>query len=399
MANNLSAFAPEYRSQRTQLLLKKNLVAMEIANMEERSTLVNWTKVHRPTYSDVYVNNYTKGTAVTAQDVTASDEYLTVDQTKEVTVYIDEVDVVQSKYDVANKYIDRNTYALKKDIDGAFLSEVANMTYTVDDGDFWGTAGNALPVSVSNVFKLFTTVEAKMNENDIEDTKPRFAVVTPRLKALIQQTNLANGFTQADAALAGVLKGRGYLGTRGNFNLFVSNNVKHTYKFTTSAILVAGETITIAGVVFTAAADNSAAAAGEFSIQNNEDNCMATLVTAINGTGTPWADTYIALSAANRAKLKNAGISASYAAHVLTITSQGYVSMSETSTVWAFSTPVASCWFAQYGVTDLVIQSDVKVQANKEPLKTGYNYLCRTLYGKKTFAEWANRGIKVDIQS
>lgn len=144
-----------------------------------------------------------------------------------------------------------------------------------------------MATSVSNVFKLFTTVEAKMNENDIEDTKPRFAVVTPRLKALIQQTNLANGFTQADAALAGVLKGRGYLGTRGNFNLFVSNNVKHTYKFTTSAILVAGETITIAGVVFTAAADGAAANAGEFSIQASEDNCMATLVTAINGSGTP----------------------------------------------------------------------------------------------------------------
>jgi len=61
---------------------------------------------------------------------------LTVDQTKEATVYIDEVDVVQNKYDTANIYIDRITYALKKDIDGAFLSEVANMTYTVDDGDF-----------------------------------------------------------------------------------------------------------------------------------------------------------------------------------------------------------------------------------------------------------------------
>jgi hypothetical protein len=126
---------------------------------------------------------------------------------------------------------------------------------------------------------------------------------------------------------------------------------------------------------------------------------MANLVLAINGTWTPWVDTYIEVSDANRAKLKNAWISASYASHVLTITTQWYVTVAETSTVWAWGTPVASCWFGQYWCTDLVIQSDVKVQQNKEPLMTGYNYLCWTLYGKKTFTEWANRGIKVDILS
>jgi hypothetical protein len=88
--------------------------------------------------------------------------------------------------------IDRIGYALKKDIDGAFLAKVSDSTYTVDDGDFGGTAGNPFSPSVSSVFKLFTTVEAKMNTNNIEDTKPWFAVITPNLKALLQQTNLAN---------------------------------------------------------------------------------------------------------------------------------------------------------------------------------------------------------------
>ena len=71
----------EYRSNRIQKLLQKALVSREIANMEERAQLTNGIKVHRPYHSDVQVNTYTKGTAVSIQDITATDEYLTVDQT------------------------------------------------------------------------------------------------------------------------------------------------------------------------------------------------------------------------------------------------------------------------------------------------------------------------------
>ena len=55
-----------------------------------------------------------------------------------------------------------------------------------------GTPGNPVTVSVSNAFALFTTTEAKMNAKDIEDTKPWFFVITPKVKAAIQQTNLVN---------------------------------------------------------------------------------------------------------------------------------------------------------------------------------------------------------------
>lgn len=400
MANSLSAASPEYWSKRLQLLKKQKLICREIANMEERATLTNGIKVHRPYHSDVKVNTYSKGTAVSAQDVTITDEYLTIDQIKEATVYIDKIDEIQNKYDVANKLIDRIGYALNKEIDGNFMSEVANMNYTIDDGDFGGTAGQPFAASVSTVFKLFTTVEAKMNTNNIEDTKPWFAVITPNLKALIQQTNLANGFRQADEALTGTLKGMGYLGTRGNMNIFTSNSVKHTQTFTTSAILVAADTVSVAGVTFTACANGAASGAGGFSISTTEDACMANLVLAINGTGTPGVTTYVALSQANRAILNNAGVSASYTNHVLTITSYGPATIVYTPTGTSYgtvNTAYADCWFGQYGCTDLVLQADVTVQMNKEPLLTGYNYLCYDLYGKKTFAEGAARGVKVRV--
>lgn len=383
MANNLSAFSPEYWSARTQRLLKKKLIAREIASMEEQAILRDWDMVHRPYYSDVVVNNYTKGVDVTVQDVAATDEYLVVNKSKEATVYIDEIDVKQNKYDAANKYIDRMTYALRKDIDGAFLQEVLNAEYTMDDGDMGGTDGNPVTVSAANAFKLFTLTEAKMNANDIEDTKPWFFVITPDVKAAIQQTNLVNGFQQADAALRGTLKGMGYLGTWGNFNIFVSNNVAHSNTVTVSS-LAAADTLTINGVVITFAA--APAAAWECK------PTLAALKGMINGEmATAWD--YVEFDAADRAKLLAVNAKAIDDGTDVTIVTAGHVTYAQSGVT--LSGEVAHCWAWQYGCTDMVIQKDVAVQKNKEPKKTGYNYLCWTLYGIKTFTEGAKRCIKV----
>lgn len=383
MPNNLDAFSPEYWSARTQRLLKKKLIAREIASMEEQATLRDGDMVHRPYYSDVVVNNYTKGVDVTVQDVSATDEYLVVNKSKEATVYIDEIDVKQNKYDAANKYIDRMTYALKKDIDGAFLQEVLNAQYTMSDGDMWGNAGDPVTVSVANVFKLFTLTEAKMNANDIEDTKPWFFVITPDVKANIQQTNLVNGFNQADAALRGTLKGMGYLGQWGNFNIFVSNNVAHSNEVTMSSV-AAADTLTINGVTITFAA--TPAAAGECK------PTLAALKGMINGVMATAGD-YVEFAAADRAKLLAVNAKAIDDGTDVTIVTAGSVSYAQSGVTLGWE--IAHCWAGQYGCSDMVIQKDVAVQKNKEPKKTGYNYLCWTLYGIKTFTEGAKRCIDV----
>ena len=383
MANNLDAFSPEYRSARTQRLLKKKLIAREIASMEEQATLRDGDMVHRPYYSDVVVNNYTKGTDVTVQDVSATDEYLVVNKSKEATVYIDEIDVKQNKYDAANKYIDRMTYALRKDIDGAFLQEVLNAEYTMSDGDLGGTPGNPVTVSVANVFSLFTYTEAKMNANDIEDTKPWFFVITPEVKAAIQQTNLVNWFNQADAALRGTLKGMGYLGTWGNFNIFVSNNVAHSNEVTVSS-LAASDTLTINGVTITFKA--APAAAWECK------PTLAALKGMINGVMATNGD-YVEFAAADRAKLLAVNAKAIDDGTDVTIVTAGHVDYAQSGVT--LGGEIAHCWAGQYGCSDMVIQKDVAVQKNKEPKKTGYNYLCWTLYGIKTFTEGAKRCIDV----
>ena len=113
------------------------------------------------------------------------------------------------------------------------------------------------------------------------------------LKLTFSKLTLVNGFQQADAALRGTLKGMGYLGTWGNFNIFVSNNVAHSNLVTVSS-LAANDTLTINGATITFKA--APAAAGECK------PTAAALIGMINGVmGT--AGDYVEFDAADRAKL------------------------------------------------------------------------------------------------
>lgn len=175
----------------------------------------------------------------------------------------------------------------------------------------------------------------------------------------------------------------GYLGTWGNFNIFVSNNVAHSNKVTMSSV-AAADTLTINGVTITFKA--APAAAGECK------PTLAALKGMLNGVMATAGD-YVEFSAADRAKLIAAGISAIDDGTDVTILSNGTTTYAQSGVT--LGGEVAHCWAGQYGCTDMVIQKDVAVQKNKEPKKTGYNYLCWTLYGIKTFTEGAKRCIDV----
>jgi len=177
MANNLSALSAEYWSKRMQTLLRKALVSKEFTNQEERELLKNGQQVHRPYTSDPYVTDYTKGTDVTIQDITATDESLTVDQSKVVPVYVDGDDVTQNSYDTVNNLIDRSVHMLQRDIDHAALSEVENMTYDIDDGDIGGTSGNAIVLSTSNCTNTFGTTHAELAAGNVENDKSWYLAV------------------------------------------------------------------------------------------------------------------------------------------------------------------------------------------------------------------------------
>jgi len=217
MANSLTAFSPEYWSRRTQTLLRKSSVGLKIANTEERTMLRDGDTVHRPFHSDPYVADYTKGTAVTIQDISTTDESLVVNSSKVVPVYVDDDDAVQNKYDTANKLIDRSVEMLKRDMDFAVLNQVTNATYDVDDGDIGGTAGSPIQLSTSNAQPTFGQVYAELAAGNVEQDRSWDLVVDPFTINTINQAFVANGFNTADMTLK-----NGFVGSWLGFSVFQS---------------------------------------------------------------------------------------------------------------------------------------------------------------------------------
>jgi hypothetical protein len=193
MANSLTAFNPAYWSKRMQIIRIKEPVYRALANFEERANLKNGDTVHRPYRSSLLVQSYTKGTAVTVQDVTATDESLSVGTTKIVPFYVDDLDQLQNKWDTVNSFADDAGRELEAFIDGDFLGEVVNATDTIDDGDIGGTAGNAIVLSSSNVLKVFAAASKKLT-NQMKGGKmgmtDRFAVITPTVLQILTDTSL-----------------------------------------------------------------------------------------------------------------------------------------------------------------------------------------------------------------
>ena len=391
MTNDLTAFTPEYWSRRTQILLRKMLVGRKIASFEERPTLRNGDVVHRPYHNDPYVVDYTKGTDITIQDIDTTDEYLTVNQSKVVPVYVDEVDRIQNKYDTANKLIDRSAHMLGRDIDSAVLAQVTNAVLDIDAGDVGGSAGSPITLSTSNAVNTFSSAYAELASNNVESDKSWFLVVDPKMANIITQTYISSGFQTADLSLR-----NGFLGDWLGFQLYQSNSLKSSASVGIATNPTANDTVSINGVTFKFVASPSAA--GDVDIGANAAGSVDNLVAAING-GTGAGTAYIALSQADRAKLKNNQVVATDNTTSIAVTAAGRMILAETFTdgTDAWGTQTVYSIAGKTGSIDLVVQSEPKLHIKDEPKKLGKNYFSHTLYGVKTFNEGTERICEINI--
>jgi hypothetical protein len=93
MANSLGngLLNAAYWSKVMQEVRYKELVAMAITKVELRSTLKDGDTVHEPYRSTIVGQSYTKGTAFTVQDISATDDTLVVNISRVVPFYLDDV--------------------------------------------------------------------------------------------------------------------------------------------------------------------------------------------------------------------------------------------------------------------------------------------------------------------
>ena len=387
MAQNLDAFIPELWSRRIQYLTKNALVATQICSFEEQPDLKYGDRIHRPYPNDLVVNDYVKYTDTTQQDLIGTDEYLDIDQSKEISFAIDEVDWIQMKYDLENSYVERAAYRLANDIDGKVLSEVGNAVVSLDAGDIGGTAGQAISLSTSNCLNAVMTAGAKLTANGCEMDKTWALVVSPKMASVIAQTVAQDWFSLADLALK-----NGYAGNFAGYKVYSSNNVEHTRTISFSSV-VATDEITVAGVKFTFVA-SIGTTAGNVLKGANDAAALANLAAAINGASGAGT-TYIEVSAADRAKLKN--VRANLDASTGVLTTAGDVLVSTPDTTITVGAEEAHALLCRPGAIDLVMQQNIDVRKNPLPKQKADYYIISCLYGVKTFQEGKERMVKMKI--
>ena len=198
----------------------------EICNVEYTDGYV----FHNPYITDASVASISRGTAYTLQEVTQTDESVTINGGSVLGQFIDRADLAQSGYLKQMELATRQGILLNEAIESAVLGAYASMT---DFGteNLAGSAGsNQITVSATNIDDIIRSVKRTIRTANGESEMNRrgvFIVWRPADFEILEGFMQANGFVTADTALkGGSQQGMDYMGvTHYSSNLLTANHL------------------------------------------------------------------------------------------------------------------------------------------------------------------------------
>lgn len=398
MLNSLTAMSPTYWSKRMGRKLYKTDVFRSLANFEEAATLRDGQKVDRPYRADIVVENYTKGVALTAQDLTATSDQLTVDTIKAALLYVDNVDKIQNKYSAANLWIDEASKRLSNSIDAKFLYQVVNANNTVDDGSIGGTSGNGITVSTGNILAIFGAIALLLDAQNVEEEQ-RFFAISPQFYNTFWQ------FIAGKVTLLGDKTGEnGNIGEYNGMKLFKTNNLTGSATWTPGVDPSDADTITINSVTFTWKTTIGSTAGNIL-----RTGTLATDLTAFaafinaGGVTTDSGVSNVTLSAANQRIVQNWVAVATSTTLEVRAMGASYMTVTTTTSgaVWTAALQLQNLLAGRRGAIDAVIQKEpsVEMASTVSAGKSGMNILPMTLFGVYTFNQGKNEIVRIKVRS
>lgn len=173
-----------------------------------RVEITNQRTLHNPYRTDVTVNTLTRYTPYTAAAVAQTDESITIDASFVCAEVIDRADLAQTGYLSQMESADNQGILLNEKVESYIYSQYAQLT-TFDNAAIGGAAGN-ITVSASNIDNIITGIIRKISEakgDTLYERNGGFIVWRPADFELLTQFMMANGFSTADNALKGGVKG------------------------------------------------------------------------------------------------------------------------------------------------------------------------------------------------
>ena len=344
----------------------------------------------------------TAGDDITASDWAITSEDLTVTEVFQTNQAVKDLEEIQSNLDLVGKIANRIAYAKALTYD----RYVANLAVTGA-----ATANRIVPgapvtlnntaADADNVITRLTQMATKLKEQNV-DVGGAYLFINPATEALVINSNL---YTAFDRGLQ--YRERGAVGMVAGLRTYRTNDLPSRNLVTMTGVAVANETIVFSiidnkgdtnTVTFTAKAAPSAA--GEFDIAAGAAAQVDIMVAMINGTGTPSATNYIALSAADRSLMKGVSITAVEAS-----TTTFNITMGSGASLTTVSGGITNGTVGADGTVLIAMDSDSVHFVKQEdgfkvedaPTAFRVNVLVENAYGGKVFDENSKRIATLDV--
>lgn len=299
MANSLTAASPTYWSRAAGRKFYATTIFRSITDFSEESVVgADGRIADRPYRSNVIAENYIKGTALTAQDLTYTSDTLTIDQFYSFLMYVDDIDKLQNKYDTVRLWSEEAGRRIGVRFDARVLYEVVNATTTVDAANLGGTSGEGIALTSANMAQLFGEVNEALDTLDIPEEE-RYIVISPLAYNKLWQ------FIGGKESMLGDKTGEtGMIGNYGGLKIYKSNNTTCEARWTPADNPSDEATITIEGITFTFQSVIGSVA-GNILQTTSLAVTIGNLVALINAGGVGDGTNYVSLSTANQRTVQN----------------------------------------------------------------------------------------------
>lgn len=397
MANSLTPLSPTYWSKIMGIKLYKKNVFRNIASFREEAVLTNGQKVDRPYRADIYIDAYTKGTALTAQDITATSDQLTVDKIFATLIYVDNVDKIQNKWDAAAAWSDEATTRLSNQIDADCLFAAAyeaDASVDYNDLDSAQTAGVPIALTTTNVLNMFTVTARKLDVNNV-DAEKRFFTLSPQVRQILL-TYLAG----RESVLGDRTGEAGMIGRYMGFDLYLTNNLTSMIRWTPTDNPSNAETLVLNGVTITFETTPTTVTSGfAVDIAGSTALTIDNLVTMINTPTTDSASVGKPATGSYLAAVRRGWFAVDGTTYI-DIYFKGGSTVTKSGTAEGTNTYLTQLNVAgEKGAVDLVIQKEpsVEMASTVSAGKSGMNILPLSLYAAGVFYDMQARLFRVEV--
>ena len=270
--------------------------------------------------NDFAADSTTDGT-YSVNDFAMSNDTLSINNQAVYGERIQTKDLVHAgdAWDIVADRVDRHTRALGVAVHRSTYSNTVDGAGLILDNEVLAggtSAGTPIAVSATNPDEISTKVYALMQDAGVASSQGRpYFMIDPSTARFFKLFGMNAGFNTADRQL---MKGFEILPTF-DFDYVVTPEIEHE-QLTTGTSVIATDVFTVKGVTFTFVASPSTA--GHVDVGADDEESLSNLAAAVNG-GAGAGSAYIAISAANRAILKNAGVKATSTATTITVTGYG----------------------------------------------------------------------------